>query len=410
MFWRRSLARDVSPHKRVGANPGDDRQPLRIFVPSAAGLLTDHVPDGEGLIAWNLLCRLAGRGHTLLVCARQAELSDPAPFQVVELPMGGLESVHALGYAWRTRRVFERGGGANEFDVVHWLFPQGRDVLTLLPRRLPSFIGPHSLFWPPIDRRRRLGDGLAALVAPVTHALRRRTAASASCILVSVPAARATYARDADRVAVIPFGVDELLFAPRPLPPNPTVLFAGRLSPEKGVRTLIEAFSIVGDRMPQARLRIAGDGPMRAWVEERASRSPQIEVLGGVPHGRMPDLLGDSSLLCLPSVGEPFGMATLEAMSAGRAVVGVESGGTAVLVEGRVGGRLVAPDSVSELAEALSELLLDRSALESAGAHNRERVVAQYTWDRVIDQIEDVYYAAIAARAAGSTRLQKRRW
>lgn len=384
---------------------------LRVFVPSSAGLLTDHVGDGEGLIAFDILSRLAGRGHQLVVCARAVALAQEPPFEVLPIALERFESLRPLGYAWRARRAWARAAAHEPFDLVHWMFPQGRDVLSLLPSDLPLIIGPHSLEWPQPPKSRHLGDAIVAMLSPLEGTVRRRTMTAAHSVLVSVPDARHTYHGIVpdDALHVVPFGVDDAAFEVSALPSEPTVAFVGRLTAEKGITTLLDAFDLLAQTLPAACLRIAGDGPLRRLAEHRAAAAPgKVEVLGSVPHEQIPALLAGSSLLCLPSIGEPFGMATLEAMAAGRAIVGVDAGGTRALVDETNGGRLVPPDDAPALARALASLLSDRALLSALGQHNRARVERHYTWDRVIDQIEGLYYAAIAARAAGSTSRQNR--
>jgi hypothetical protein len=128
--------------------------PLRIFFPATAHLLTDHLPHGEGLIAFNLLSGLAARGHVVVACAHALALGETPRFSVSAIGHGGpLESVAPLGYAGLAARELHRRGGADAFDVAHWLFPQGGDqVLDALPRRLPLVVGPMAQAWPSSGR------------------------------------------------------------------------------------------------------------------------------------------------------------------------------------------------------------------------------------------------------------------
>src|SRR5204862_7357867 len=86
---RRSCAdRRVVPSRCNGSDWSRRRRlmslGLRVLVPSASALLTDHRPHGEGLIAWDVFSGLAARGHELVVCAREAALRSSPPFEVVE--------------------------------------------------------------------------------------------------------------------------------------------------------------------------------------------------------------------------------------------------------------------------------------------------------------------------------------
>lgn len=96
-----------------------------------------------------------------------------------------------------------------------------------------------------------------------------------------------------------------------------TVLFAGRLAPEKGLESVIDAAL----RLPWLRFMIAGDGPMRAYLEDRARSLPNVRMLGWLPRAHLLDLLDTIDLLVLPSRVESFGSIALEALARGRNVL-----------------------------------------------------------------------------------------
>lgn len=371
-------------------------------MPSAASLLTDRRGHGEGLIAWNLFSRLARHGHDLVVCARAADLSVPPPFQLVETgPASRLESIEPLAYARRIARVFRQLGGARRFDLVHWLFPQGREeMLSWLPRSVPFVAGPRLLTWPAAPRRRAAGDLLRLAAGPLFGALHERALETASSLLVSVPeAVEGVPERFRSKTRVLPFGVDVLRFRDSDPRPGATVVFVGKLEAEKGVRELVEAFPRVKERVPASELLIAGEGGEEGWIRARASRlglDGSLELLGPVPNAKLPALLERASLVCLPSRGEPFGMTVLEAMACGRPVVAVDAGGPRYLLDGAATGQLVPPNDVGALAEALVGLLRDPARLAELGRRNRERVEATFSLERVVDQLEGVYRDAVA--------------
>jgi glycosyltransferase involved in cell wall biosynthesis len=376
------------------------RGPLRIFVPSAAALLTDRRGHGEGLIAWNLFAGLAARGHELVVCARRVELEQDPPFEVVETGHAShWESIEPLAYSHLVARLFERRHRRRRFDLAHWLFPQGAAEVLFPNPAVPLVIGPHSLAWPSSFAPRRPGNLVRWISAPLFGRLHRRTLASATTILVSVPEATATVpGAFRSKVRVLPFGIDTTAFESAPLPSTATVLFVGRLDAEKGVRELVEAFADVTARIGKARLVIVGDGPERTWIEERRHASGlngSLELLGALPHPRIADVLNEASLLCLPSRGEPFGMVALEAMASGRAVVAYDVGGPRYLIDHGRGGYLVRPDDRDGLADSLVQLLGDRRRLEEMGRYNRRKVEAELSWERVLDALEEIYAAAL---------------
>lgn len=366
---------------------------MRIFVPAASARLTDHEGHGEGLISWNILSRLAAKGHEIVACTRRAALTAPPPFELVETgPASRFESIEALAYAARVTKELRLHGGARSFSAALWLMPQGpQDLTWTAPGILPTIIGPLFPPWPKESRgKRRLGDNVCAILSPTISALHRRAMASATAVLLSTPAAAAAVpAAAADRTQLVPFGIDASHFKPEPLPATPTIGFVGRLDRVKGIHDLLEAFRRVQLQIPGCRLVIVGEGPEREAVERFAANAGgSVEVLGHVANTRVPSVLARTSVFCLPSHGEPFGMAILEAMAAGRSVVTTDAGGPRHLIDNGKGGALVASGDVAALASTLVALLRAPDNLEVMGRHNRRRIEEGLTWDHCVSAIE----------------------
>lgn len=372
---------------------------LRIAVPSAAALLTDSAPHGEGLIGWSLLQGLAARGHELVVWTREAKLESAPPFELVELGRTSVrESLEPLAYARATRREIERLGGRRRFDVAWWLYPGEPDNLFVPPRGLPLVVGPVLALWPGGYKRPfRAGDLLRAAATPLYARARRAMSSATSTLLLATPDACGTPMPAGARV--VPIGIDRRRFQASAPANAERVAFVGRLDEEKGVRELVEAFALVRAARPRASLVLAGDGPQRGWIESRARElglNGSLTLLGAVGREAVGDVIADSSLVCVPSHGEPYGMAVLEAMACGRAVVATDAGGPRFLVDRSQGGRLVAPGDVPALAAALAELLADPAELARMGSFNRRRVEAELGLEQTVDAIE----AALAEAAS----------
>lgn len=203
------------------------------------------------------------------------------------------------------------------------------------------------------------------------------------------------------RTTVVPFAVDDFSFRASPVPPDPVVLFVGRLTIPKGIADLIEAFPAVLRSNPQAQLRVAGTGALSSTLRARTEElgiDGNVEFLGPVDHAQIPELIEQCALLAVPSDGEPYGMTVLEAMSAGRAVLACDNGGPPFLINGDEGGRLVPPHDVDALSGALVELLADYPLLQEMGRRNRARVEQEFSWNVVLAKIEAVLQAAAVQR------------
>ena len=188
-------------------------------------------------------------------------------------------------------------------------------------------------------------------------------------------AARALGARDP---RVVPNGVD----IPGEVVPEASpahVLFAGRLSKEKGLEELLAATEGV-------ELRVVGDGPLR-------ERVPAAE--GFLAPEALSERYGRAAVVCCPSRREGFGLVCAEAMAHGRAVVATEVGGLVDLVRDGETGLLVPPREPHALRRALETLLADRELRERLGGAARARVRAYCDWDRVSGQLRDLYLEAL---------------
>lgn len=196
--------------------------------------------------------------------------------------------------------------------------------------------------------------------------------------------ASSALAADADalgarEVRVIPSGV-EIPAQVRSEASPPEVLFAGRLSAEKGVLDLVAA----ADGM---QLVVAGDGPLRARVPG---------ALGFVPHHELSALYERAAVVACPSRREGFGVACAEAMAHGRPVVASAVGGLLDLVVDGETGLLVPPGDVPALGSALRRLVDDADLRHRLGAAARARAVELLSWERVTGLTVDAYRSALS--------------
>ena len=148
------------------------------------------------------------------------------------------------------------------------------------------------------------------------------------------------------KTEVVNCGVDLERFRPldRTGAPGPAFVCVGSLIERKNVVRLANAFA----RLGEGTLTFVGDGPLRAELEGR----PGVTVTGYVAHDAVPGFLAAADVLCQPSLVEPFGQATLEALACARSVVATRVGGPPEFVPSEA-GVLVDPEDEAELAEAL---------------------------------------------------------
>ena len=193
---------------------------------------------------------------------------------------------------------------------------------------------------------------------------------------------------------IIPNGCEEREARP-PLGSEPRLAYAGRLSAEKGVDTLLRAFKRLLGHIPGARLEIVGDGPLRDRLQELARRlgiNDDVDFAGPLPTTEMERRLETAWVQAVPSKwDEPFGMVAIEAMMRGTAVLASNGGGLRDIVRNGETGLLVAHDNVEAWASALTHLLSDRDRCEAMGAAGRKVALDEYTVDHKIDRILSLY-------------------
>jgi glycosyltransferase involved in cell wall biosynthesis len=178
------------------------------------------------------------------------------------------------------------------------------------------------------------------------------------------------------------------------------VVAVGELVTIKGHTVLIEAFRRLRERRGgDVALALAGNGVLRGPLEQQvrvAGLGDDVHFLGSVPYPQVPDLLAAATIAALPSFNEGMPLAALEALAAGRPLVGSAVGGTREVVQSGRDGLLVPPGDPTALAAAL-EQALDR-CWDPAELRARVR---ERSWARVVERQEQVYAELIEAARRG---------
>lgn len=206
-------------------------------------------------------------------------------------------------------------------------------------------------------------------------------------------------------VAHVPNGLDVERFssAPRSGPRHhgPIVLFAGYLSPRKGLLELFESSAILRARGIVHELWIAGAtaDDERLEVEDRVrSSAPEgTRFLGAVEPASMPALYAAADVFCLPSWWEAAPMSVLEAMASALPVVATAVGDVPVMVVHGETGLVVAPRDAHDLAEALATLLTDEGRRTELGLAGQKRVATHYDIAATADTIDQLVQRTLGA-------------
>ena len=347
--------------------------------------------------------------------------------RVIHLPAGpeapmAREAVHEHLPEFVARLEAQRAADGLDYDLIHahyWL--SGVAGLTLRDRwQVPLVQMFHTLG--------RLKNTVARAPGEVESGLRigeeARIARLADRIVAANVVERADlvwhYGAAADRVAVIPCGVDTEMFRPMAqpvakdlleLPPEPLLLFVGRLQPIKGLETLLDAMTRLAGR---ARLLIIGgdqDEPDNAHAERLRLRvdalglRARVRFLGAQPQDRLRLFYAAADATVMPSYYESFGMVALEAMACGTPVIASRVGGLTTTVRDGVTGYLAPEGDAAAFAERMEAVLADASTRERLG-REAVRWAAEHRWPCIAEKVCGLYSEL---RPAASQHLDRAR-
>lgn len=256
--------------------------------------------------------------------------------------------------------------------------------------------------------------GRAVTWPGVVHGCYRESPAASAVVTAMLSAHRAsrTWARVVDvYIALTEFArrkfvegglpAEKIVVKPNFVRPDPGVgggrggfaLFVGRLSPEKGVATLLEAWDRLGKDIP---LKIIGDGPLAGQVVSAAGRRLGVEYLGHKPVEEVRASMKEAGALVFPSEWyETFGRVAAESFAAGTPVVAADIGAVAEIIDdGRTGLRF-RPGNARHLAEQVERLLSRPEEYARMRREARAEFEARYTAERNYGMLMEIYESAL---------------
>ena len=166
-------------------------------------------------------------------------------------------------------------------------------------------------------------------------------------------------------------------------------LFVGRLSPEKGLETLLAAWEKLGDRIG---LKIIGDGPLSPTVEQAANRIPGVEWMGRQSRDQLQAFMKNAQVLIFPSLWyETFGLVVIEAYAAGVPVIASNLGTMSLLIDPGRTGLLFRAGDPQDLQERIEWILSHPLEVKKMRQEARREFESKYTATQNYQQLMEIY-------------------
>jgi glycosyltransferase involved in cell wall biosynthesis len=239
---------------------------------------------------------------------------------------------------------------------------------------------------------RSAGQGGDPFIRGIEHAALKRADRVLCVSRFTAGVVRRRYGVDPLRIRIVHNAIDgSVATSPRSDPPGPPlVLFAGRLTRQKGPARFLEAARLVHERRPDARFVMAGAGDRLNWLRSRTDElglRGAVEFPGFLDRSALTALYGRASVYVLPSVAEPFGLTVLEALRQGVPTVAARLAGVTEVVHSVV---RVDAENVEALAGRIMRLL-DSPRLRARLSRMGRAEVARMSWRLPAARCLDAY-------------------
>jgi glycosyltransferase involved in cell wall biosynthesis len=387
-------------------------QALRVLhvIPSMAS-----EGGGPAVVCAGLTAALAARGHEVAVAA----LSEPDRTSVPLDPRVVLHTFARNGskrYAASAAMDTWLRDNVAKFDILHlhtlWLFPTFAAARACWAARKPYVVLLHGM----LDRY--CVNQRSGWVKRVYWFLREGRvegrSAAIHCLNLAEVRNAVPWIRTMPKF-IVPNGIDEAQLTELPtrgafraahpdLAQRPLVLFLSRLHPKKGLDRLLPAWKTLVERMPEARLLIAGTGEPEyvALLKKIAVDSglgDKVVFLGQLLGRQKWEALVDADVFVLPSYQEGFSMAITETLTAGCPPVATEECNFDELTPAakeKTCGVIIKKGDMAAFVDAVCELLADAQKRNQLSTAGRELVASQFTWQKIAGELERNYRRILA--------------
>ncbi len=355
------------------------------------------IPIGGGIekVTEEIGSRLVAKGHEVTVySSRDYGTSDGFynGMRIKTVPSINTKSFHKLSICFNATLDVLKNGGA---DIIH-VHAVGPSVFSIFPRLkgIPTVVQTHGLEW----KRDKWG-----IVGKTFFKLSDYSVVYFPNKATAVSKVQKQYYEDrfGREIVYIPNGVAPVEKRPprwiveQGIVPNRYILFAARMVEEKGAHFLIKAFRRLNTDM---KLVIAGDAAhmesYKAHLRDLAGNDPRIMFPGFLTGEPMQEIFSNAYLFCLPSTLEGLPVALLDAMNYGNCCVASDIPENLEALD--VHGYTFRNRDADDLHRILGELLARPGMVEAKKKSALEHVRRNYSWDRVTDQMEELYHSLVS--------------
>lgn len=303
----------------------------------------------------------------------------------------------------------------SEYDLIHahTPVPAIADIIALknIPTRTPFILTYHN----DITKSGFLGG----IVSSIYNMTLGKSLIKNSDVIITTTQSYADNSKllksSLSKVRVIPNGVDCDHFKPGldPLsvrgkygidPLDKLILFVGHLDRYKGCDYLVRALPLITENIERVHLLIVGSGPQSSSLRQIAAAlhiEDKITFAGYVEDDELPYIYASADVFVLPSVSsyEGFGIVQLEALSCGKPVVTTTLPGVREVDSDGAATLHVSPGDITELSQAITKILSDDELAQQMGQMGRALALEQYSWSKVVDQLEAIYFENLVKRS-----------
>jgi len=400
---------------------------MKIIISSASYIYSDFYAGGEQQISYSITSELAKRGHEIFVLSPLLKINKSLP-NVHAIKVGGYDFFSTRSYSaylWKwwefavlsfikAKELCQK----HQIDIIHHIRPAFPKKFSLCWKLDSPFIyGPLSLPIPAKFNRRKWkfksakerikSKMIDRLEMTLGNLLWQKTLKYSSFTPVSIrPTLEYIPEKLHGQSPIIPLGVDCHVFRPKSRNTKRNevdILFVGKIERYKGIKELLEALRIILNQKQKAHLTLVGEIKDQKYVKDNIKRLEVqncVTFTGIVPFEKTVDFFQSCDIFCSPPRFEAWGLSILQAMACGKPIVATRTGGIPEFVEDGKSGFLVPPYNSEELASSLLELIKRPRLRQKFGLYNSKLCMQKYNWEKIVDQIEDMYTEAIKKNIA----------